>query len=481
MAEIANLLDNDGCKFKANIYGDPVSGEICVQGDNVFLLHNNTTHCGGIPARGMRGYKASWNVHRGTADELISEKVKDFELVVSNSALESELESCSTPEKEVPRDIPGVHKFKVGDKIRIKAGVKSLIYNGAIRGDARDNGEVRGCEMFDRDKKCLRVNVKFIDGRNYTMSEDELEFLPADFHMYVTGDIAEFEDKLWIVIRHDSTGINMEKEDGAKAIILNHKFDTLTLRGHTDKMPIISVGDYLKAERIETWSIWNTGKSPIGIIPPMATVKVTAIGKFADLASNPYRTFSFEWRGDEYDDALGKQNIYTPCDSREFVEIPGIRLGTSTPNAKLDVHPDPNGPCKPGLHLIDVAGLNPCMEMGGAPYVPEIQWHISPRPEMRYSGPMSEGRARDLRDREAYEHLRERGRAAYEARMRYGGMTRTGSPYMYEPFIMGVDPIKKEVDPKTDRESYLIAGDVFTKPSPPDKPLQFKKEKKFSL
>jgi hypothetical protein len=556
MAEIANLLDKDGCKFKAKICDDPVSGEICVKDSDVFLLHNNTAYLGGSPTGSMRGYKASWSVHKGDATGRMCENVKDFELVVSNSAkfptgtrvklaskftdtttkfhfggdittipsqygviasnlgwydsyksckvlvrwdkgsastyanyamLESELELCSVTEeaKPAPRDIPGVHKFKVGDKIRLKSGITILMWGGAIRGDEKDNGEVRSCNNFNRTRKCMEVCVKFDDGRNYTMSEDELEFLPPApaFHMFITGDIAEYLGKLWIVIGHASGSINMENQEGAKLIGHNHGFHLLKFCGHNDNMPIISVGNYLKAEHIETYAGWNGGKSPVGKVPPMATVKVTAIGKYYGLAGDPYHAFSFEWKGDIYDASLGKRNIYTLCDSREFVRVGGIETAV----------------CSPGLsfkHAIDYLGMNPCREIPGSPYIPEIEWHVSASPEMRYSGPMSEGRARDLRDREAYEremrYLREGGRAAYEERMRYGGdpmrlidssyygVTRVGMSYMREPIVITDEP-KPKVDPKTDREKYFCGTDPFEKEPTPTKDLVMKKEKKFSL
>jgi hypothetical protein len=548
MADIANLLDKDGCKYKAKIHNDPVSGELCVENGSVFLLHNSTTHYGGSPTKGMRGYKASWNVHRGDVDGLRSENVKDFELVVSNSAkfpagtrvklasrftgtttkfqfggdittlpseygviasnsgwcdsyksckvlvrwdkgsaltydtysmLENELELAGAEEaKPAPRDIPGIHRFKVGDKVRIKSGLTFLLYTGAIRGDDRDNGEIRSTEMFDRDKKCMKVGVKFADGRNYTMSEDELEFLPSapPFHMYVTGDIVEFEGKVWIVIRHDSTGINMEKEDGAKAIILNHKFDTLRLRGHNDKMPIISVGDYLKAEHIETYAGWTGAKSPVGKVPPMATVKVTAVGKYSNLAGDSYHAFSFEWKGDIYDASQGRRNIYTKCDGRDFIKVSGIESAMSG--------------CSSGLHLKDVAPHLIEQEYLG---ITPIEWHISSSPEIKPSSFMTEEqlrRAREMRDRELYErearYRLERDRAAYEARMQYGGdlsylgHTRIGMPYIYETNLIS-DPPEKKIDPKTNREKYICGVDPFEVEPTPTPDLIMKKEKKFSL
>ena len=548
MADVANLLNKNGCKFKAKIYKDPVSGEVRVEGSSVFLLFNDSSHSGGCPGN-MRGYKHSWNIHKGDADGLMRENVTDFELVedksvkfpagtrvklasrftgtttrfqfggdittitseygviASNSGwsdiykgvivlvrwdkapdsdyhnyqmLESELEACSSAEK-LPRDIPGVHKFKVGDKVRIKSGIRSLIYTGAIRGDDRDNGKIELCCNFDRTHKCMKVNVAFNDGRNYQMSEDELEFLPSTsvFHVYITGDIAELNGKLWIVIQHASDSINMENEEGAKCLVHNYEFHLLTLRGHTEKMPIISVGDYLKAEHIETYAGWSGGKSPVGIIPPMATVKVTAVGKYSDLASDPYHAFSFEWKGDIYDASQGKRNIYTKCDGRDFIKVSGIESAMSG--------------CSSGLHLKYVA---PHLIERDYLGITPIEWHISPSPEIRLSTTEDQiRRAREMRDRELYErearYRLERDRASYEARMQYGGdpmrlvdpsryhMTRGGSAYWLEPDYD--TPKKLTIDPKTDREKYFCGTDPFEKIPTPTPDLVMKKEKKFSL
>ena len=50
MADIANLLVKHGYKYKAKINGDPVSGEICVEGSVAYLLHTNKSHAGSTPA-----------------------------------------------------------------------------------------------------------------------------------------------------------------------------------------------------------------------------------------------------------------------------------------------------------------------------------------------------------------------------------------------------------------------------------------------
>lgn len=352
---------------------------------------------------------------------------------ISYSMLENELELFKEEAKPAPRDIPGVHKFKVGDKVRIRSGIGPLVFTGAIRGDERDNGEVRSCENFNRTYKCMTVGVKFADGRNYTMSEDELEFLPSApaFHMYVTSDIAELNGKLWIVIQHASDSINMENEEGAKCLVLNHEFHLLTLRGHTEKMPIISVGDYLKAEHIETYAGWSGGKSPVGIIPPMATIRVTAVGKYHGLSSDPYHEFSFEWKGDIYDASQGKRNIYTKCGSS-------------------------------GLHLKDVAPHLIEQEYLG---ITPIEWHISSSPDMGHITPMTDEQLRRARE------------------MRYGGdPIRVMDPfrYMYEPTLMPDLPEKK-IDPKQDREKYFCVTDPFEKILTPTPDLIMKKEKKFSL
>ena len=234
------------------------------------------------------------------------------------SMLEKEFELVSGTEL---RDIPGIHKFKVDDLVRVKAGVTGFIYGGSARGNAGDCGYIFTLYGFDRDKKCMKVGVKFDDSRTYTMSEDELELKPIELHKYVAGDVVRYKSDTWLIIESDSTGVILENSGGTKLTVLNKKYPELVFTFATTPLLRIRVGQFLRADYIETYSHCTGGLNPVGAIPKGATVKIIAVSNLCDITGKPYRSFSFEYHGKSYDATLGRNNSYSLGSASTFVSI----------------------------------------------------------------------------------------------------------------------------------------------------------------
>ena len=345
----------------------------------------------------------------------------------SYTMLENELELYLGERVEtLPRDLPGRHIFTVGNHIRLKSGLEALVYTGAIRGDERDTGVITACEGFDRSSKCMKVAVKFIDGRNYAMSENELEFsIPKVIYNYKDGDILLYENINWLVVRSDTSSITIENEYQNIRCIVKALWHTLSLVKSSIPLLDIYVGQYLNAKHIETWSSWNSNKCPCNIVRPEAIVKVTNIGTLRDISDNPYRMFSFEWAGTIYDATLGRENIYTVSN--------GITVLGSLSTSANSIG---------SASYVSAEAYNSEIERNGAGYA---------------------------------EHILQEHRSAFGSsspRNWYTGVVFDPQP------LAGV---KKVIDPKADREKYLCGTDPFEKISIPTKDLIMKKEKKFSL
>lgn len=73
-----NLLGFDGRKFKAKIMGVKVEGHIRVEGENAYLCQDKKD---GDRCKDKLGYKYSWNVLKGSENDLKRTEVYDFELL----------------------------------------------------------------------------------------------------------------------------------------------------------------------------------------------------------------------------------------------------------------------------------------------------------------------------------------------------------------------------------------------------------------
>ena len=95
-----NLLNYAGYKFTCDIDGTKdIEGEIQVEKDRVFLCQNSKN---GVSADNKRGYKYSWGVDRGTADDLKQTDVSNLKLYLNNI------------------DVDTYKDWRVGDKIVYK-------------------------------------------------------------------------------------------------------------------------------------------------------------------------------------------------------------------------------------------------------------------------------------------------------------------------------------------------------------------------
>ena len=95
-----NLLNYAGYKFTCDIDGTKdIEGEIQVEKDRVFLCQNSKD---GFNAYNKRGYKYSWGVDRGTADDLKQTDVSNLKLYLNNI------------------DVDTYKDWRVGDKIVYK-------------------------------------------------------------------------------------------------------------------------------------------------------------------------------------------------------------------------------------------------------------------------------------------------------------------------------------------------------------------------
>lgn len=84
-----NLLDKNGCKFKAVIDGKPCEGVIYVEGCKVYLLQN--VKDGSKPDHFPEDseFKYSWVVAEGKSHDLRRNKVENLEIVESISIFAS--------------------------------------------------------------------------------------------------------------------------------------------------------------------------------------------------------------------------------------------------------------------------------------------------------------------------------------------------------------------------------------------------------
>lgn len=72
------LLNCKGRKFKAEIMGNYAKGTIQVEGLTVYLCQNERD---GSDCRDKLGYRFSWRVNYGTADDLEREDVYYFSII----------------------------------------------------------------------------------------------------------------------------------------------------------------------------------------------------------------------------------------------------------------------------------------------------------------------------------------------------------------------------------------------------------------
>lgn len=86
-----NLLNKDGCRFKATIQGKKCEGVIYVEDEGVYLLQNGIS--GSEPNIFPRklGFKYSWIVAQGTPWDLERNRVKDFEIIEETPIIASSL------------------------------------------------------------------------------------------------------------------------------------------------------------------------------------------------------------------------------------------------------------------------------------------------------------------------------------------------------------------------------------------------------
>ena len=524
-----NLLGKEGCKFKAKISGDPVTGEIHIEDGKVYLLQDSKV---GSRCHATMGYKYSYTVHSGSKEALESEGVREFELVddrtikfsdgaivkvksdvgifryggdktiipciygkikshmdyddvyksnkvhvawypkfdCTYSMLEKELELSSETEAS-PRDIPGIQKFKVGDLIRVKAGIKEFIFGGAARGTSGDYGKVTSTGGFNHDKKCMTVFVKFNDSRNYTMSEDELEFAPEvptrEIHTFVKGDVIKWHDTLWYVTDADCSGIIVESESGQKNTFLTADQKELEfVKSFRPELINIRCGMYLKVEKLVNWSMNADVHCPVGNVKSGDIIRVFDVGNLKCIATGPYRPFLFEFNEKKWGGCLSAENRYS-ISSSSFYKLP--------PSAHLAA--------KPYVEAIHAGlGIMDRIEYPGL--------HISPvaSPDWVNTGmpdPRAEAYAREMyyyREREAAK------KRAMEESYRYGGRPSypgwiNHSEAMHMGMMIPPDEVweKRLVDPRKEREKYISGVDPFDKPPAPTKDLEIKKQKKFSL
>lgn len=76
-----NLLDKNGCRFRATIQGEKCEGVIHVEGRRVYLLQNGRE--GSEPDDFPKDceFKYSWVVAEGKPTDLARNEVEDFELI----------------------------------------------------------------------------------------------------------------------------------------------------------------------------------------------------------------------------------------------------------------------------------------------------------------------------------------------------------------------------------------------------------------
>lgn len=76
-----NLLDKNGCKFRAEIDCIPCEGIIYVRGNSVYLLQNEKDGSKPRPFPSELGYDCSWHVSSGSPEDLEFNNVEDFEII----------------------------------------------------------------------------------------------------------------------------------------------------------------------------------------------------------------------------------------------------------------------------------------------------------------------------------------------------------------------------------------------------------------
>lgn len=83
------LISKNGCRFKAEIGGDECEGVIYVKDTTVYLLQNVRDGNAPEPFPSELGFKHSWNVRRGTEEDLDRNSVENFVLIESTSTFAS--------------------------------------------------------------------------------------------------------------------------------------------------------------------------------------------------------------------------------------------------------------------------------------------------------------------------------------------------------------------------------------------------------
>lgn len=84
-----NLLNKDGCRFRARIEGVRCTGRIYVVDNNVYLLQNMKD--GGRPRSfpSELGFEYSWDVDQGTEGQLECYEVEDLEIIEESPIIAS--------------------------------------------------------------------------------------------------------------------------------------------------------------------------------------------------------------------------------------------------------------------------------------------------------------------------------------------------------------------------------------------------------
>lgn len=84
-----NLLDKNGCRFRATIQGEKCEGVIYVERSKVYLLQN--AQAGSRPSDFPKEYglKYSWVVAEGSPYDLERNDVEDFEIIEESTTFKS--------------------------------------------------------------------------------------------------------------------------------------------------------------------------------------------------------------------------------------------------------------------------------------------------------------------------------------------------------------------------------------------------------
>lgn len=76
-----NLIDKNGCKFRAIIDGSECEGVIYVENEEVYLLQDKKYGSKPCHFPSELGYECSWTVEQGTVVDLENNDVKAFRII----------------------------------------------------------------------------------------------------------------------------------------------------------------------------------------------------------------------------------------------------------------------------------------------------------------------------------------------------------------------------------------------------------------